>query len=101
MRKRAASLFCDTKFEFGLDEEGILTLMDEVLTPDSEPAFWPAKPISGRRTESAFVRQAIRAAIELDKAAANKQAPAPKVPAEVIEKTVAKYREALSLLTAG
>ena len=91
-------IICDTKFEFGLDEHGTLTLMDEVLTPDSS-RFWPADQYQVGTNPPSFDKQFVRDWLE--QSGWNKQAPAPRVPAEVIEKTVAKYREALSLLTAG
>ena len=96
--KTRGIIICDTKFEFGLDEEGILTLMDEVLTPDTS-RFWPADQYQVGTNPPSFDKQFVRDWLE--QSGWNKQAPAPKVPAEVIEKTVAKYREALSLLTAG
>ena len=96
--KTRGIIICDTKFEFGLDEEGILTLMDEVLTPDSS-RFWPADQYQVGTNPPSFDKQFVRDWLE--QSGWNKQAPAPKVPAEVIEKTVAKFREALSLLTAG
>jgi phosphoribosylaminoimidazole-succinocarboxamide synthase len=96
--KTRGIIICDTKFEFGLDEEGVLTLMDEVLTPDSS-RFWPADQYQVGTNPPSFDKQFVRDWLE--QSGWNKQAPAPKVPAEVIEKTVAKYREALSLLTAG
>ena len=96
--KTRGIIICDTKFEFGLDEEGVLTLMDEVLTPDSS-RFWPADQYQVGTNPPSFDKQFVRDWLE--QSGLNKQAPAPKVPAEVIEKTVAKDREALSLLTAG
>lgn len=96
--KTRGIIICDTKFEFGLDEEGVLTLMDEVLTPDSS-RFWPADQYQVGTNPPSFDKQFVLDWLE--QSGWNKQAPAPKVPAEVIEKTVAKYREALSLLTAG
>ena len=96
--KTRGIIICDTKFEFGLDEEGTLILMDEVLTPDSS-RFWPADQYQVGTNPPSFDKQFVRDWLE--QSGWNKQAPAPKVPAEVIEKTVAKYREALSLLTAG
>ncbi len=96
--KTCGIIICDTKFEFGLDEQGTLTLMDEVLTPDSS-RFWPADQYQVGTNPPSFDKQFVRDWLE--QSGWNKQAPAPKVPAEVIDKTVAKYREALSLLTAG
>ena len=89
-------IIADTKFEFGLDENGTLTLMDEVLTPDSS-RFWPADQYQPGSNPPSFDKQFIRDWLE--QSGWNKQPPAPAVPAEVIEKTLAKYREALALLT--
>ncbi|MDG6335518.1 phosphoribosylaminoimidazolesuccinocarboxamide synthase [Glaesserella parasuis] len=89
-------IICDTKFEFGLDENGVLTLMDEVLTPDSS-RFWSVETYQEGSNPPSFDKQFIRDWLE--QSGWNKQAPAPSVPADVIEKTVAKYQEALDLLT--
>ncbi|MGF6148794.1 Phosphoribosylaminoimidazole-succinocarboxamide synthase [Kingella potus] len=89
-------LICDTKFEFGLDENGTLTLMDEVLTPDSS-RFWPKDQYRPGSNPPSFDKQFVRDWLE--QSGWNKQPPAPRVPAEIIEKTAAKYREALRLLT--
>ncbi|QLB17475.1 phosphoribosylaminoimidazolesuccinocarboxamide synthase [Mannheimia varigena] len=89
-------IICDTKFEFGLDENGVLTLMDEVLTPDSS-RFWSVETYQEGTNPPSFDKQFVRDWLE--NSGWNKQAPAPKVPADVIEKTVAKYQEALDLLT--
>ena len=89
-------IICDTKFEFGLDENGTLTLMDEVLTPDSS-RFWSVDTYQEGTNPPSFDKQFVRDWLE--NSGWNKQAPAPKVPADVIEKTVAKYQEALDLLT--
>ncbi|MCL7766882.1 phosphoribosylaminoimidazolesuccinocarboxamide synthase [Pasteurella multocida] len=89
-------IICDTKFEFGLDENGTLTLMDEVLTPDSS-RFWSVETYRKGINPPSFDKQFIRDWLETS--GWNKQPPAPKVPAEVIEKTVNKYQEALDLLT--
>lgn len=89
-------IICDTKFEFGLDENGTLTLMDEVLTPDSS-RFWPADEYRVGTNPPSFDKQFIRDWLE--QSGWNKQAPAPRIPAEIIDKTVAKYREALHRLT--
>ena len=94
--KTRGIIICDTKFEFGVDENGVLTLMDEVLTPDSS-RFWPADQYQVGTNPPSFDKQFIRDWLE--QSGWNKQAPAPRVPADVIEKTVAKYREALHLLT--
>ena len=89
-------IICDTKFEFGLDENGTLTLMDEVLTPDSS-RFWPASEYRVGTNPPSFDKQYIRDWLEAG--GWDKKAPAPRIPAEVIEKTAGKYREALRLLT--
>ena len=89
-------IICDTKFEFGLDENNTLTLMDEVLTPDSS-RFWPKSSYKVGTNPPSFDKQFIRDWLE--DSGWNKQPPAPDVPQEVIDKTFAKYREALDLLT--
>lgn len=94
--KTRGIIICDTKFEFGLDENGTLTLMDEVLTPDSS-RFWSVETYKEGTNPPSFDKQFVRDWLE--NSGWNKQAPAPKVPADVIEKTVAKYQEALDLLT--
>ncbi|MFN6961927.1 MAG: phosphoribosylaminoimidazolesuccinocarboxamide synthase [Rhodocyclaceae bacterium] len=89
-------IIADTKFEFGLDEAGTLYLIDEVLTPDSS-RFWPADGYAVGISPPSFDKQFVRDYLEtLDW---NKQAPGPRLPAEIIEKTAAKYREALERLT--
>ncbi|UJB32642.1 phosphoribosylaminoimidazolesuccinocarboxamide synthase [Chromobacterium sp. Beijing] len=90
-------IICDTKFEFGLDENGVLTLMDEALTPDSS-RFWPADSYAPGGNPPSFDKQFVRDWLEAS--GWNKQAPAPTVPLEVREKTAAKYKEALDRLTA-
>jgi phosphoribosylaminoimidazole-succinocarboxamide synthase len=89
-------IIADTKFEFGLDENGTLTLMDEVLTPDSS-RFWPADSYVEGRNPPSFDKQFVRDWLE--STGWNKQAPAPTVPADVAQKTADKYREALTRLT--
>lgn len=89
-------IICDTKFEFGLDENDVLTLMDEVLTPDSS-RFWSVDTYQEGTNPPSFDKQFVRDWLE--QSGWNKQPPAPKVPDEVIAKTVAKYQEALDLLT--
>lgn len=89
-------IICDTKFEFGLDENGTLTLMDEVLTPDSS-RFWSVDTYQEGSNPPSFDKQFIRDWLE--NGGWNKEPPAPRVPAEVIQKTVDKYQEALDLLT--
>lgn len=90
-------IIADTKFEFGLDEDGILTLMDEALTPDSS-RFWPADSYREGSNPPSFDKQFVRDWLE--STGWNKEPPAPAVPAEVAQKTADKYREALTRLTA-
>jgi phosphoribosylaminoimidazole-succinocarboxamide synthase len=90
-------IIADTKFEFALGPNGDLTLIDEVLTPDSS-RFWPADTYREGISPPSFDKQFVRDYLEtLDW---NKQAPAPKLPAEIIAKTSAKYLEALKRITA-
>ena len=89
-------IIADTKFEFGLDKSGTLRVMDEVLTPDSS-RFWPADTYKAGSSPPSFDKQYIRDYLEtLDW---NKQAPGPKLPRVVVERTRAKYAEALQRLT--
>lgn len=90
-------IIADTKFEFGLDDHGVLHLMDEVLTADSS-RFWPADSYAPGVSPPSFDKQFVRDYLETLKDW-NKAAPAPALPADVIEKTGAKYREALERLT--
>ena len=99
-------IIADTKFEFGLAPDGTLTLMDEVLTPDSS-RYWPLESyqqaVDRGDNPPSYDKQFVRDWLEsarVDGAAWNKRAPAPALPAAVVEKTAAKYREALSRLTA-
>jgi phosphoribosylaminoimidazole-succinocarboxamide synthase len=95
-------IIADTKFEFGLDADGTLTLMDEVLTPDSS-RYWPVESYAPGANPPSFDKQFVRDWLEqarVDGRAWNKRAPAPPLPAEVIERTAAKYREALARLAA-
>ena len=89
-------IIADTKFEFGLDEHGVLTLMDEVLTPDSS-RFWPADSYREGANPPSYDKQFVRDWLE--SCGWNKQPPAPVIPAEVIARTAEKYREALLRLT--
>ena len=98
-------IIADTKFEFGLDADGTLVLMDEVLTPDSS-RYWPLESyqqaVERGDNPPSYDKQFVRDWLEsarVDGAAWNKRAPAPALPADVIEKTAAKYREALTRLT--
>ncbi len=98
-------IIADTKFEFGLDENGTLVLMDEVLTPDSS-RYWPVEGYQAALASGAnppsYDKQFVRDWLEATKINGkpwDKTPPAPRLPAEVIEKTAAKYREALERLT--
>ncbi len=95
-------IIADTKFEFGLDKDGTLVLMDEVLTPDSS-RYWPVEGYRVGANPPSYDKQFLRDWLEtatVDGKPWGKTAPAPKLPTEVIEKTAAKYREALTRLTA-
>ena len=89
-------IIADTKFEFGLDENGALYLIDEVMTPDSS-RFWPAAEYRTGISPPSFDKQFVRDYLEtLDW---NKKAPGPRLPPDVIRRTTEKYRRALELLT--
>jgi phosphoribosylaminoimidazole-succinocarboxamide synthase len=95
-------IIADTKFEFGLDVDGTLTLMDEVLTPDSS-RFWPLETYVEGANPPSYDKQFVRDWLETAQVNGKpwgKTAPAPALPTHVIEKTAAKYREALQRLTA-
>ncbi len=94
-------IIADTKFEFGLDADGTLTLMDEVLTPDSS-RFWPVEGYAEGINPPSYDKQFVRDWLEqvrIDGQPWNKRAPAPALPAAVIEQTAGRYREALERLT--
>ena len=89
-------IIADTKFEFGLDAEGRLLLMDEVLTPDSS-RFWPRESYRPGTSPPSYDKQFVRDYLEtLDW---DKKPPPPPIPPAVIEATAAKYREAFERLT--
>ncbi len=90
-------IIADTKFEFGVDEAGTLYLIDEALTPDSS-RFWPADQYQVGSNPPSFDKQFVRDWLE--SSAWNKQAPAPRIPPEILQKTADKYAEALQRLTA-
>ena len=95
-------IIADTKFEFGLDEHGTLTLMDEVLTPDSS-RYWPVESYAEGSNPPSYDKQFVRDWLEQAQVAGqpwNKQAPAPALPAEVVARTAAKYQDALQRLGA-
>jgi phosphoribosylaminoimidazole-succinocarboxamide synthase len=97
-------IIADTKFEFGLDADGTLTLMDEVLTPDSS-RFWPVEGYAAAVTESlnppSYDKQFLRdwlESVRIDGKPWGKKPPAPSLPNEVVAHTSAKYQEALHRL---
>jgi phosphoribosylaminoimidazole-succinocarboxamide synthase len=95
-------IIADTKFEFGLDEAGTLTLMDEVLTPDSS-RYWPLESYAEGSNPPSYDKQFVRdwlEAAQVDGKPWDKSPPAPRVPDAVIAQTAAKYQEALQRLTA-
>ena len=99
-------IIADTKFEFGLDRSGTLILMDEVLTPDSS-RYWPAESyaqaFAAGTNPPSYDKQFLRDWLEsvtVNGKPWSKSPPAPALPKEVIEKTSAKYQEALTRLTA-
>ena len=90
-------IIADTKFEFGLDSDDRLVLIDEVLTPDSS-RFWPAASYQPGSSPASFDKQFVRDYLEtLDW---DKTPPGPALPADIIEKTAEKYRDAQMRLTA-
>jgi phosphoribosylaminoimidazole-succinocarboxamide synthase len=95
--RRRGIIIADTKFEFGVDAAGRLTLIDEVLTPDSS-RFWPADTYRAGVSPPSFDKQYVRDYLEtLDW---NKKAPGPHLPPQIIARTSEKYREALARLSA-
>lgn len=93
--KERGIIIADTKFEFGEDENGVIYLIDEALTPDSS-RFWPASKYQVGKNPESFDKQYIRDYLEsLDW---DKTPPAPELPQEVVDKTMEKYQEAASRL---
>lgn len=93
-------IIADTKFEFGLDKDGTLTLMDEILTPDSS-RFWPVEGYVEGANPPSYDKQFVRDWLERATVHGkpwNKKAPAPPLDAEVVLKTAAKYQEAMKTL---
>jgi phosphoribosylaminoimidazole-succinocarboxamide synthase len=90
-------IIADTKFEFGVDEAGTLTLIDEALTPDSS-RFWPVDTYAPGSSPPSFDKQFVRDYLET--LTWDKTPPAPHLPPEVIARTSEKYQEALTRLTA-
>jgi phosphoribosylaminoimidazole-succinocarboxamide synthase len=89
-------IIADTKFEFGLDENGELFLIDEILTPDSS-RFWPARSYRPGISPPSFDKQFVRDYLETLNW--DKRPPGPRLPEEIIQRTSEKYMEALRLLT--
>ena len=88
-------IIADTKFEFGLDNNGSIVLMDEILTPDSS-RFWPEADYKQGISPPSYDKQFVRDYLET--LTWNKQAPGPAIPDNILERTAAKYREARDLL---
>ncbi len=95
MARGRGIIIADTKFEFGLDSDGVLRLMDEVLTPDSS-RFWPADQYRVGISPPSFDKQFLRDWLQVQPW--DKSPPPPSLPQEIIEKTAARYREALERL---
>ena len=94
-------IIADTKFEFGLDAQGRMVLMDEVMTPDSS-RFWPLEDYAEGSNPPSYDKQFVRDWLEqvrINGQPWNKRAPAPALPAEVAKATAARYQEALERLT--
>jgi len=89
-------IIADTKFEFGLDDQNRLVLIDEILTPDSS-RFWPLDQYREGASQPSFDKQFIRDWLE--KSGWNKTPPPPSLPEDVINKTSQKYLEAFKKLT--
>jgi len=89
-------IIADTKFEFGVDEAGHLTLIDEALTPDSS-RFWPMDSYRPGSSPPSYDKQFVRDYLET--LSWNKRAPGPSLPADIIAKTSSKYEEAFKRLT--
>ncbi|MEO5952897.1 MAG: phosphoribosylaminoimidazolesuccinocarboxamide synthase, partial [Chloroflexia bacterium] len=96
-------IIADTKFEFGMDEKGVVTLMDEVLTPDSS-RFWPAESylegLSPPSLDKQGVREWLESPVDFD-TTWKKIAPAPRLPLSLIKETMERYLLALSRLKSG
>ncbi len=91
-------IIADTKFEFGLDKNGTLTLIDEVITPDSS-RFWPKDTYRVGTSPESFDKQFVRNWLE--SIHWNKQPPAPEIPADIAAGTSERYQEALNRLTSA
>jgi phosphoribosylaminoimidazole-succinocarboxamide synthase len=89
-------ILADTKFEWGIDEDGEIMLIDEILTPDSS-RFWPAEGYCPGKSQPSFDKQFVRD--YLDKVKFDRTPPGPPLPAEIVQKTREKYIEAYAALT--
>ena len=99
---KSGIIIADTKFEFGLDAQGTLVLMDEILTPDSS-RYWPAEQYKEGSNPPSFDKQFLRDWLEsvlINGAHWTKTPPAPRLPSDVIQKTAEKYKEAWIRLSA-
>jgi phosphoribosylaminoimidazole-succinocarboxamide synthase len=93
-------IIADTKFEFGRDRAGVITLIDEVLTPDSS-RFWPADQYQPGRSQPSFDKQPLRDYLDAERRAGrwNGDAPPPRLPESVVEATSARYVDAFRRIT--
>ena len=93
-------IIADTKFEFGTDDQGVMRLIDEVLTPDSS-RFWPADRYQPGRSQASFDKQPLRDYLAgvREEGKWNGEAPPPPLPAQVVEATSRRYLDAFRLLT--
>jgi phosphoribosylaminoimidazole-succinocarboxamide synthase len=94
--KERGIILADTKFEFGRDQAGVITLIDEVLTPDSS-RYWPAEEWKPGSSPPSFDKQIVRDWLEAS--GWNKEPPPPTLPKDVIDRTAARYEEILQRLT--
>lgn len=97
--KQRGILIADTKFEFGVDADGTVTLVDEALTPDSS-RFWPAESYEPGKPQPSYDKQFVREYLEtlVERGAWDKTDPGPELPADVVEGTLSRYREAAGML---
>jgi len=93
-------IIADTKFEFGRDRDGVITLIDEVLTPDSS-RFWPAEQYEPGRSQPSFDKQPLRDYLDAERRAGrwNGDAPPPSLPESVVAATSARYLDAFRRIT--
>lgn len=98
--RQSGIILADTKVEFGVDAEGVLTLGDEVLTPDSS-RFWDAETYQPGQSQASFDKQFVRDWLASDASGwdQDSETPPPELPQEIVEKTAERYREAYRRLT--